>query len=329
MTASSTTSQYLHLAVELFAACNDSGKKYDPLSCNLDKLSTSEASVARIHSLDLEQAKLAQIAVQQISWGQKHIDGSYAYLREQFETPGGAFIPPVSKKRRDTEMMDHSSPNSNQSMQKVESRFQGRPKNAPFQSPLKIGRSGDGAILDHFPDNDLEDSHVLGLLHDAEVPRLAEDLNLLDDLRNTRENKPRFDGDLYTPHWIRDFRLEGWCGLCKPGRWISMGEAWWNDRVLFHGICAETGKPFPEPESAVEVDADMQTWTGQCRKCNIWVTFKKGDRRHYSAWHVHSANVSIVFSETEIYADSVQCYDKRFTSVEDPVIVELSEELCS
>lgn len=299
MTTSSTTSQYLYLAVELFAACNDTGKKYDPLSYNLDKLSKSEASVIEIHSLNFEQAKLAQIAVQQTSWGQKHISGSYAYLREQFEAQGSACIPPVSRKLEDREMVDHCSPNSNHSMQEIE--LQGRPKNAPFHSPSPVEQSREDVILGYSPDTDLEDSHALGLLHNGtEVSPPAEDLNLLDDLRNTRENNPRFEGDLYTPQWIRDFKLEGWCGLCKPGRWINMNKAWWNDRVLFHGICAETGKPFPEPEVELEVDADKQIWKGQCGKCNIEVTFKKGDMRHYSAWHVHSANVSMILSKTEI-----------------------------
>jgi len=79
---------------------------------------------------------------------------------------------------------------------------------------------------------------------------------------------------------------------------------------LFHGICAETGKKFPEPEVTVEADADTQTWKGQCGKCNTWVTLTIGDMRHYSAWHVHSAN----------------CYDESFALVENPVIEELSEE---
>ncbi|KAH8817192.1 hypothetical protein F5884DRAFT_778718 [Xylogone sp. PMI_703] len=309
-TAKPVMSEYLHLVVALFAACNDSGmlcsKNYDPLSYNLDELSPPQASAVKMHSLNLEQAKLAQIAVQQTLWDQKHIDGSYSYLRKQFEVDYGTYIPPISKKRRHGEM-DYSSADLHQLMKEVGSRPQDQQENTIFQGPLETGQSSICGGLDHVSDNDLEDFHILSSFHDGtEVTPPVKCLDHLGDLRNTRENKSRFDGDLYTPRWIRDFESQGWCGLCNPGRWINMKDGWWNDRVLFHGICAETGKPFPEPEVEEEVDASAQTRKGFCGKCKTWVTFKTGDRRHYSGWHVHSAN----------------CFDENFIAVKDPVIDE-------
>lgn len=192
--------------------------------------------------------------------------------------------------------MDDSSPDSDQLMQQTK----GTPKDGKrkwvFKVPWKRNHSSDCVTIDHIFDNDLDPTNALDLLHGgAEAPPPTEDLNPLHDSRNARENQLRWDGDLYTPRWLRGFRREGWCGLCKPGRWICMKKAWWNDRVLFHGICAETGKALPEPEVALNVDADPQTWKGQCGKCGIWARFKKNDPRHYSAWHVHAANVCIVF----------------------------------
>ncbi|KAF4636462.1 hypothetical protein G7Y89_g1614 [Cudoniella acicularis] len=263
------TSQYLQVPVELFAAYNNSGKKYDPLSYNLDMLFTSEDNLLRKHSLTTEHAKVAQAAVYQKLWEQENIDGSYEYLRKQFEGDGEAHDITISPspKRRDIETSGCSSPMSVRSGMSY-GRFHGRRKRARFGSFSAMSRSSDDANVD------LNNPHV-------EVPPPETDLDHLADVQRFRQNEVRFEGDLFTPHWLRGFKQEGWCGLCRPGRWLKLGEAWWNDRVLYHGICAETGKGFPEPEEAVELEANSSV------------------EGYYSAWFIHSAN----------------CYDKNFQPI--------------
>jgi hypothetical protein len=65
------------------------------------------------------------------------------------------------------------------------------------------------------------------------------------------EQELRFEGDLYTPKWVRGHgnKREGWCGTCKPGRWLMLkNSTFWYDKPFAHGICAATGSPFQEPQ---------------------------------------------------------------------------------
>jgi hypothetical protein len=103
-----------------------------------------------------------------------------------------------------------------------------------------------------------------------------------------------FESDMYTPRWVRSFRdEEGWCGFCS--RWLKLGDAWFNDRCLFHGICADTGKGFAEPKEPVKINPAEQIWEAECESCGEKVRHRKGDRRQYSGWYMHAANVSALF----------------------------------
>lgn len=274
--------EYLHLAVELFAACNDSGRKYDPLNYSLGKLSSAESNLARKHALDLEHAGLAQVAARQDLWAANGISGSYEYLRRQFDVGSAMAESSNLRKRRRSDTTDHSSAHSCTTAQS-ECSFQRRQKRAHMRtnsSNLDVGISDSIGL----PQSRIED---------PPPPKVLDDI---DDLQTVQANELRFEDDGYSPRWVRGFKREGWCGLCKPGRWIDTGTAWWNHRVLFHGVCAETGKAFPDPESATEVNAATRTWKGKCRKCKAWITFRLGDKRHYSGWYMHVGNVSSKFN---------------------------------
>ncbi|KAH8656987.1 hypothetical protein BGZ60DRAFT_531849 [Tricladium varicosporioides] len=285
--------EYLHLAVELFAACNDSGRKYDPLNYNLEELSSAESNLARKHALDLKHAELAQAAARQDLWAAKGISGSYEYLRRQFDVGSAMAESSNLRKRRRSDTTDHSSAHSCATVQS-ECSFQRRQKRAHIRTnSLNI---------------DACTSDAIGLpqirIEDPPSPTVPDDI---DDLQTVQPNELRFEGDGYSPRWVRGFKREGWCGLCKPGRWIDTGTAWWNHRVLLHGICAETGKTFPDPESAVEVNAATRTWKGRCGKCKAWITFRLGDKRHYSGWYMHAGN----------------CYDRSFVLNPTSAIVDI------
>lgn len=198
-TATTTANKYVQLVAELFPACNDTGKTYDPLRYNLDNPSDKQAASIDQHSLNIEQAKFAQIAVHQKLWAKKHINGSFAYLREKFEADSGSFGPLLSKRRREAGSLDDSIPDSDQLMQQTKGTPQGRQKKVRFQSLMETDHSSDCVTIDDFFDNDLDPTNALDLLHGgAEAHPPTEDLNPLDDSRNTRENQLRWDGGIFT-----------------------------------------------------------------------------------------------------------------------------------
>ena len=106
---------------------------------------------------------------------------------------------------------------------------------------------------------------------------------------------PRFTGDMYWPRWIRgqeDSVEEGWCGMCKPGRWLSLDSAFQNDKDFKHGVSAATGKPFDEPREMRRMKGNPVIWWGLCGTCGDWVELL-GSKNDEIAWFVHSFGVSI------------------------------------
>ncbi|MBE7182669.1 MAG: DUF4451 domain-containing protein [Terriglobus roseus] len=92
-------------------------------------------------------------------------------------------------------------------------------------------------------------------------------------------HEPRFPGDLYTPKWVRGHggKREGWCGICKPGRWLVMKNSmYWYDKSFTHGVCAPIGAAFQGP---LDTRAVGDEWEGLCGSCGAWVPLlnrKKG-----------------------------------------------------
>ncbi len=96
------------------------------------------------------------------------------------------------------------------------------------------------------------------------------------------EQELRFDGDLYTPKWVRGHgnKREGWCGICKPGRWLVLkNSAFWYDKSFTHGISAATGNPFQEPQETRRMDGNPDVWEGLCGSCNEWIALVSSKKK--------------------------------------------------
>ncbi|KAL8703268.1 MAG: hypothetical protein Q9201_003549 [Fulgogasparrea decipioides] len=106
----------------------------------------------------------------------------------------------------------------------------------------------------------------------------------------------RFEGDMYTPRYVRGHgnKREGWCGTCKPGRWLVLkNSAFWYDKSFSHGISAATGSPFEEPRESRRMKGNPDVWEGLCGSCGDWIALisskKKGTTwfRHAYKCHTH------------------------------------------
>ncbi|KAL2022272.1 hypothetical protein VTK56DRAFT_5670 [Thermocarpiscus australiensis] len=133
-------------------------------------------------------------------------------------------------------------------------------------------------------------------LQEEQVPPPPEDMNPSDPDLVPHEQELRFEGDLYTPKWVRGHgnKREGWCGICKPGRWLVLkNSAFWYDKSFTHGISAATGSPFQEPRETRRMDGNPDLWEGLCGSCNEWIALvsskKKGTTwfRHAYKCHTH------------------------------------------
>ncbi|KAB2571783.1 Conserved fungal protein [Lasiodiplodia theobromae] len=123
-----------------------------------------------------------------------------------------------------------------------------------------------------------------------------EDFNPSDPDMVPKEQELRFEGDLYTPRWVRGHgnKREGWCGLCKPGRWLVLkNSAYWYDKSFTHGVSANTGAAFQGPRDTRRTEGNLDVWEGLCGSCGDWVALvsskKKGTTwfRHAYKCHTH------------------------------------------
>ncbi|KAJ4125166.1 hypothetical protein NW765_015556 [Fusarium oxysporum] len=173
---------------------------------------------------------------------------------------------------------------------------------APPQPLLSHGLSrilqsnGDAACLNgHYID--LSDPPELyAALREEQIPPPPEDMNPEDPDMIPCEQELSFEGDLYTPRWVRGHgnKREGWCGICKPGRWLVLkSSAFWYDKSFSHGISAATGSSFQEPQQKRRINGKPDVWEGLCGSCEQWIALvsskKKGNTwfRHAYKCHTH------------------------------------------
>ncbi|KXJ94780.1 hypothetical protein Micbo1qcDRAFT_173550 [Microdochium bolleyi] len=151
------------------------------------------------------------------------------------------------------------------------------------------------ALHSHYADlSDPPDLYAC--LGEEQLDPPPEDMNPEDPEMIPHEQELRFEGDLYTPKWVRGHgnKREGWCGICKPGRWLVLkNSAYWYDKSFSHGISAATGHPFQEPQERRRMDGNPDVWEGLCGSCNDWIALvsskKKGTTwfRHAYKCHAH------------------------------------------
>ena len=122
-----------------------------------------------------------------------------------------------------------------------------------------------------------------------------EDRNPSDPDLIPREQDVRFEGDLYTPRWVRGHgnKREGWCGICKPGRWLVLkNSAFWYDKSFSHGVSAATGIAFEGPTQTRRVDGNPDVWEGLCTSCGEWIALISSKKKG-TTWFRHAYKVCI------------------------------------
>lgn len=104
----------------------------------------------------------------------------------------------------------------------------------------------------------------------------------------------RFEGDMYTPRYVRGHgnKREGWCGTCKPGRWLVLkNSAFWYDKSFSHGISAATGSPFEGPHETRRMKGNPDVWEGLCGSCSEWIALISSKKKG-TTWFRHAYKVS-------------------------------------
>lgn len=138
---------------------------------------------------------------------------------------------------------------------------------------------------------------LFGSLNEEQSSPPEEDMNPTDPDMTPREQDLRFDGDLYTPRWVRGHgnKREGWCGICKPGRWLVLkNSAYWYDKSFSHGISAATGASFQEPLDTRRMDGNPDVWEGLCGSCNEWIALVSSKKKG-TTWFRHAYKVGFLY----------------------------------
>ncbi|KAJ4989775.1 Meiotic expression up-regulated protein 26 [Stagonosporopsis vannaccii] len=172
------------------------------------------------------------------------------------------------------------------------------PRPLPSQGLFRLLQSNvdrHGGCSSHFAD--LSDPPDLySSLHEQPSDPPESDMNPSDPDLVPHEQDLRFNGDLYTPRWVRGHgnKREGWCGLCKPGRWLVLkNSAFWYDKSFTHGVSAATGAAFQGPQDTRRTEGNLDVWEGLCGSCGEWIALvsskKKGTTwfRHAYKCHTH------------------------------------------
>lgn len=136
---------------------------------------------------------------------------------------------------------------------------------------------------------------LFGPLQDDQLSPPPEDLDC-EDSELPRAQELRFDGDLYTPKYVRGHgnKREGWCGICKPGRWLVLkNSAFWYDKSFTHGISAATGSAFEGPKQTRRMKGNPDVWEGLCHSCGDWIALISSKKKG-TTWFRHAYKVSFI-----------------------------------
>ncbi|KAI8098961.1 uncharacterized protein BX664DRAFT_381599 [Halteromyces radiatus] len=132
---------------------------------------------------------------------------------------------------------------------------------------------------------------------DADFPDMCPrdvELAKTDPEARPRRQKLRFEGDMYTPKWVRynGQSKEGLCDTCQPGRWLQLkNSAYWYHKQFYHGISSVSGAEFVQPVETRWVDQDLVE--GLCHQCHQWVAVSNVKRKNSVLWfrHAHKCHV--------------------------------------
>ncbi|KAI9268440.1 hypothetical protein EDC94DRAFT_514494 [Helicostylum pulchrum] len=105
-----------------------------------------------------------------------------------------------------------------------------------------------------------------------------------------RRQKLRYEGDNYTPKWVRytGHLKEGYCDSCNPGKWLQLkNSAYWYHKQFYHGISSVSGKSFMKPLEQRMGKGDMIE--GLCHQCHRFVPACNGKKKNnYMLWYRHA-----------------------------------------
>lgn len=143
-----------------------------------------------------------------------------------------------------------------------------------------------------------EPPNLYGALSERPISPPPEDMNPENEDDMPRVQELRFEGDLYTPKYVRGHgnKREGWCGICKPGRWLVLkNSAFWYDKSFTHGISAATGAPFESPRETRRMNSNPDVWEGLCHSCGEWIALISSKKKG-TTWFRHAYKVSPPFN---------------------------------
>ncbi|OAD79089.1 hypothetical protein PHYBLDRAFT_157154 [Phycomyces blakesleeanus NRRL 1555(-)] len=104
-----------------------------------------------------------------------------------------------------------------------------------------------------------------------------------------RQQSTRYKGDSYKPEWVRyaGHMKEGYCDLCKPGKWLQLkNSAYWYHKQFLHGISSVSRKPFIEPlKQRRGVNGMIE---GLCHQCYSYVPISSRKRKNHLLWYRHA-----------------------------------------
>jgi len=170
------------------------------------------------------------------------------------------------------------------------------PRPLPSQGLFRLLQSNadrHGGCASHFADLSDPPDLYSSLLEEPSNPPES-DMNPSDPDMVPHEQDLRFTGDLYTPRWVRGHgnKREGWCGLCKPGRWLVLkNSAFWYDKSFTHGVSAATGAAFQGPQDTRRTEGNLDVWEGLCGSCNEWIALVSSKKKG-TTWFRHAYKVS-------------------------------------
>lgn len=144
-----------------------------------------------------------------------------------------------------------------------------------------------------------EPPNLFGALNERPISPPAEDMNPENEDDMPRVQELRFEGDLYTPRYVRGHgnKREGWCGICKPGRWLVLkNSAFWYDKSFTHGISAATGAPFESPTGTRPMKSNSDVWEGLCHSCGEWIALISSKKKG-TTWFRHAYKVGLCMPE--------------------------------
>ena len=168
----------------------------------------------------------------------------------------------------------------------------------------------------------VEDKCASQLVEFAEVPDLFGPLQEEQLQPDTKDMKPddkdleprgqdlRFEGDLYTPKFVRGHgnKREGWCGICKPGRWLVLkNSAFWYDKSFTHGISAASGMPFDGPKETRRMNGNPDVWEGLCGSCGDWIALISSKKKG-TTWFRHAYKVSRLYCTITLLLSISKCH---------------------